>query len=75
MVQRGQSVGISASANQGYQFVSWAGSGSGSYSGSNTSANVAMNAPISEAASFSQQVSVTVTTNPVGRAYTVDGQT
>ncbi|QOY90516.1 InlB B-repeat-containing protein [Paludibaculum fermentans] len=70
----GQNVGISASANQGYQFVSWAGSGSGSYSGSNASASVNMNAPINETASFSQQVSVTVTTNPVGRSFTVDGQ-
>ncbi|QOY90515.1 InlB B-repeat-containing protein [Paludibaculum fermentans] len=71
----GQNAGISASAYQGYQFVSWSGTGSGSYSGSNASTNVTMNGPISETASFSQQVSMTVTTNPSGRSFTVDGQT
>ncbi|MCU0782576.1 MAG: leucine-rich repeat protein [Verrucomicrobia bacterium] len=47
-----QSVQINATANGGYTFNGWTGSGSGSYSGMNNPANVTMNGPITEAASF-----------------------
>ncbi|HEX3627290.1 MAG TPA: glycosyl hydrolase family 28-related protein [Verrucomicrobiae bacterium] len=48
----GQSVGISAVANLGYNFNHWSGAGSGSYSGNSKSASVTMNGPIAETASF-----------------------
>jgi chitodextrinase len=41
-----------ASANGGYTFGGWTGSGSGSYSGLNNSAPVTMNGPITEAVAF-----------------------
>ncbi len=45
-------VNISATASNGYSFVSWSGNGSGSYSGNNSMASVAMNGPIAQTASF-----------------------
>ena len=50
----GQTVAISATPNTGYTFVGWSGNGAGSYTGSSSSASVTMNAPIVEAALFSQ---------------------
>jgi hypothetical protein len=49
---------ISATASNGYSFVSWTGSGSGSYSGTNSAASVTMNGPITQTASFTMQVQV-----------------
>jgi hypothetical protein len=49
----GQSVAISASANTGYSFAGWTGSGTGSYTGTTQSPSVTMNGAIGETASFS----------------------
>ena len=46
-------VSISATANSGYAFTSWAGSGSGSYTGTANPATITMNGPITETAVFS----------------------
>jgi len=54
----GTRVQISASANSGYQFYQWSGSGSGSYSGQNNPATVTMNGPITETAYFGVQVTL-----------------
>jgi hypothetical protein len=48
----GSVVNISATADGGYGFSSWTGSGTGSYSGTNNPASVTMNGPITETASF-----------------------
>ncbi len=48
----GSVVPVSATANTGYTFSGWSGSGSGSYSGAASSVTVTMNGPISETASF-----------------------
>jgi hypothetical protein len=48
----GAVVDISATASNGYNFMSWTGSGSGSYSGNNSAASVTMNGPIAETAAF-----------------------
>ena len=48
----GSSVSISATANSGYQFSRWSGSGTDSYSGTNNPASVTMNGPITETAIF-----------------------
>ncbi len=70
----GQSVQISATADPGYLFSSWTGSGNGSYSGSNNPANVTMNAPVNETGNFTAgTTAVTVTTSPAGLLITVDG--
>ncbi|MBI3766741.1 MAG: hypothetical protein HY277_09620, partial [Ignavibacteriales bacterium] len=70
----GKIVRISATANTGYTFSSWSGSGSGSYSGSNSSPNITMNGPVTERASFIRfAAQVTVRTNPSGLSITVDG--
>jgi hypothetical protein len=52
----GSQVQISATANSGYQFYKWVGSGSGSYSGQNNPATVTMNGPVNETAMFYLQV-------------------
>jgi uncharacterized repeat protein (TIGR02543 family) len=52
----GTQVQISATANSGYQFYEWVGSGSGSYSGTSNPATVTMNGPVNETAIFYLQV-------------------
>jgi hypothetical protein len=71
---------LSISANptnnnsKSYNFSGWTGTGAGSYSGANNPASLTMNGPITEAASFSQNlVQVTIQPNPVGPSFTVDG--
>jgi hypothetical protein len=49
----GQVVVLSATANAGFAFSGWAGTGVGSYTGANPAAAVTMNGPITETASFS----------------------
>ena len=44
----GTSIPIQATADPGYVFASWLGTGSGSYSGTSNSASVTMNGPINE---------------------------
>jgi hypothetical protein len=73
----GQNVGIDATANSGYTFSSWSGSGSGSYSGTTKSTSVTMNGPISETASFtiqSQTKLVTIQTTSPRDSVIVDGE-
>ena len=49
----GSVVSISATANSGYSFSSWTGSGTGSYySGNSSSTSITMNGPIFETANF-----------------------
>ena len=48
----GQSVNITATANVGYSFAGWTGSGAGSFSGATAAASVTMNGPITETANF-----------------------
>ncbi|MCI4318271.1 MAG: hypothetical protein L3J96_07005, partial [Thermoplasmata archaeon] len=43
---------LNASPSDGYQFVSWVGSGTGSYSGANLTQSVTVTAPIQEVATF-----------------------
>ena len=62
----GTQVQISASANSGYQFYEWVGSGSGSYSGSANPATVTMNGPITETAYFN--IGVTLSASGGGSA-------
>jgi hypothetical protein len=50
----GATVQIAATANSGWGFSAWAGSGTGSYSGTDNPATVTMNGPVTEAANFSQ---------------------
>ncbi|MFP3137788.1 MAG: hypothetical protein RXS42_06105, partial [Nitrososphaeria archaeon] len=54
----GARVPISATANSGYEFYQWSGSGSGSYSGTSSSATVMMNGPVTETAYFSVEVTL-----------------
>ena len=69
----GASVGLSATASNGYTFAGWTGSGSGSYTGTNNPATITMNGPITQTATFVPNVSVAVQASPSGRAFTVDG--
>ena len=48
----GQSVNIAATANVGYSFAGWTGSGAGSFTGATGAASVTMNGPITETANF-----------------------
>jgi len=54
----GSSVRISATANSGYQFASWSGSGSSSYSGTSNPVTITMNSPVNETAIFNIEVTV-----------------
>jgi Divergent InlB B-repeat domain len=49
---QGSAVTISATANSGFNFSSWTGTGAGSFSGTTVSSSVTMNGPISETAGF-----------------------
>ncbi|MFP3261650.1 MAG: DUF2341 domain-containing protein [Nitrososphaeria archaeon] len=72
----GTQVQISATANSGYQFASWSGSGSGSYTGTNNPATITMNSPITETANYN--VALTISANGLessaqGTIVTVNG--
>ncbi len=67
----GTSVQLTANASAGWVFSSW----SGNLSGATNPQSITMNAPRSVTANFAAAVSVTVTTNPAGRAVVVDGST
>lgn len=69
----GAIVPIQATASSGYIFESWIGTGSDSYSGANSSASVTMNGPVTQTASFTKIISVTVRANPPGPTFSVDG--
>jgi len=75
----GQSASIQASSAPGYEFRSWAGSGSGSYTGTTNPASVTMNGPVSETASLVSTtvisgtiLSVSDTPDPVSRKKTAN---
>ncbi len=72
----GAEIQISATANAGYAFKNWTGSGAGSFTGTSSSALVTVNAAIVENAFFITQpmVMITVTCNPPGPGFLiVDG--
>jgi hypothetical protein len=54
----GTSVQISATANSGYKFASWSGSGSSSYTGTSNPVTITMNSPVNETAIFNVEVTV-----------------
>jgi hypothetical protein len=69
-------VQISATANAGYAFKNWTGSGAGSFTGTSNPASVTINAAITETAFFSSHsvVSITVTSSITGSGFlSVDG--
>jgi len=70
----GQSVSIDATPIVGNVFNNWSGTGNGSYTGTTKSTSVIMNEPISQTANFTAVNGITVTTNPAGLSYSVDGQ-
>src|SRR5262249_47935402 len=50
----GTVVSISATANNGFSFSNWTGSGTGSYSGPNNPTSITMGGPITETGTFTQ---------------------
>lgn len=73
---RSQNVQITAIPITGYNFTTWAGSGSGSYSGPTNPSSVTMNAPITETANFTRKpVQITIGTDPPGRSFIYNGST
>lgn len=52
----GSSVSISATANSGYVFKSWSGSGSVDYSGTSSTATITMDSPITETGNFAKNI-------------------
>jgi hypothetical protein len=66
-------VQVSATANPGYAFKIWIGSGAGSLTGTNNPASVTMSAAIIETAFFVSlpTVLVTVTSNPAGSGFLI----
>ncbi len=56
----GAAVSIGATANVGYVFSSWSGTGTGSYSGSTASTSITMSAPITEIGNFATAPAGTV---------------
>ncbi len=72
----GGEIQISATANPGYAFKNWTGSGAGSFTGTLNSALVTLNEAVTETAFFTSQseVSITVTSSPTGSGFLiVDG--
>ena len=55
-----------ATANSGWQFEGWSGSGDGSYTGSNDSASIVVSAPMTETATFYPGLTITAR---AGRPY------
>jgi len=61
-----------ASANSGWQFESWSGSGAGAYSGNNNTAAAVVNAPLTETAAFYPGLTINTSANLFVR-YSWDG--
>jgi hypothetical protein len=57
----GAILSISATANAGYSFSNWTGSGTSSYSGTNNPASITMSSPVTEAAAFTPNPTPTPT--------------
>ena len=70
-------VTIDATANPGYAFASWSGSGSGSYTGTSHRWDITMNGPITEIANFLTSTSISLTLSlssvSVGSAVVLSG--
>ena len=58
--EAGTSVQTNASANAGWQFENWSGSGAGAYSGTDSSWNITINSPVTETAIFYPGLTMTV---------------
>jgi hypothetical protein len=70
----GQSVGITATADPGFTFGGWTGTGTGSYTGPNNPGTITVDGPIRETSAWTAgTIPVTVATVPAGLAITVDG--
>ena len=55
---------IAATANAGYTFASWTGSGAGAYTGANNPAAVTMNGPVTETAAFTPILPPVISRSP-----------
>jgi len=64
-------VPISQSANSGFQFNGWTGTGTVSYTGASSSASVTMNSPVSETSSYVTNVVFTESGLPGGTSWAV----
>jgi hypothetical protein len=64
---KGQSVAINATANSGFSFASWSGTGTGSYTGTTKSTTITMNGPINEVGNFSVLVQPVLSVSPDDR--------
>lgn len=63
---------LTATANAGYAFGSWAGTGNGSYQGNINPHGITMNGPITETANFVQNaIANTITSDPTGTGYVI----
>jgi hypothetical protein len=69
----GSSLTLNASANLGYTFANWTGTGLGSYSGAASGATVTVEAPITEVATFVPQVTATTVASSVWQSPTTWG--
>jgi Leucine-rich repeat (LRR) protein len=67
----GTAVQLTATANSGYVFSSW----SGALTGSTNPQSITMSAPRNVAANFSSSSGITISTNPAGVSFAVDGNT
>ncbi len=68
----GQSVSIDATANSGYTFSGWTGSGTGAYTGATKSTSITMSGPISQRANFSQSPQPVLSVTPADRPVPAD---
>jgi hypothetical protein len=59
----GSTASVSVSANRGWQFESWNGSGAGAYSGTNSSIDVELSGAVNETAIFYVQLSISADAN------------
>ncbi len=64
---KGQSVSINATANSGYSFGSWSGTGTGSYTGATKAATITMNGPISQTGNFLLVVQPVLSVTPANQ--------
>ena len=62
----GTNVTLNETANSGYQFTSWSGSGPGNYTGSETSPTITINGNITETANFENVYPLTVSSSGNG---------
>jgi len=71
----GQTVSINATANSGYTFGGWTGSGTGSYTGATKSTSITMSGPITQRANFSQSTQPVLSVTPADRPVSADAGT